>query len=110
MMCPTLLCRSVLEISNARLSSFSTTPMTVNPLHSSTQTGTTFNKQSWKPFLQNTWFLELENTHTLDATIEGESGSNAVATVNDSTANVVALHLQMANVDKLLRVLILGFC
>ena len=48
--------------------------------------------------------------HTLDTTIEGESCSNGVASVNDSMANVVALHLQMANVDKLLRVLILGIC
>ena len=40
--------------------------------------------------------------HTLDTTIEGNSYSNDVATVNDSKANVVALLLQMAYVDKLL--------
>ena len=32
--------------------------------------------------------------NTLDTTIEGESKTNVVATVIDSTANVVALQLQ----------------
>ena len=46
----------------------------------------------------------------LYTTIEGDSYSTVVATVNDSMATVVALQLQIAQVDKLLRVFILGFC
>ena len=46
----------------------------------------------------------------LYTTIEGDSYSIVVATVSDSMATVVALQLQMAQVDKLLRVLVLGFC
>ena len=46
----------------------------------------------------------------LYATIEGDSYSIVVATVSDSMATVVALQLRMAQVDKLLRVLVLGFC
>ena len=45
----------------------------------------------------------------LYTTIEGESYSTVVATVDDS-ATVVALQLQTAQVDKLLREFILVFC
>ena len=39
----------------------------------------------------------------LYTTIEGDSYSTVVATVDDSMATVVALQLQTAQVDKLLR-------